>query len=128
MKIHFRVVFAVVVVGALAGCATSSDPGDSWSESYIGPFDRVFDAVVDALEDEGYFVEADRATGRISAEPSRSKRNQSTTLVVRVVEKSERIRVDVQARSGFEESVARGSRVEASVLEFFHELELRLQG
>lgn len=128
MKIHVNLVLALVAACMLAGCATSSDPGDSWSESYVGPFDRVFEAVIDVLEDEGYLVEAERAAGKITAEPSRSKRNQTAPLVVRVVQKSERIRVDVQVRSSFEDSIARSSRVETSVLEFFHELELRLQG
>ena len=128
MKIHVNLVLALVAACTLVGCATSSDPGDSWSESYVGPFDRVYEAVIDVLEDEDYLVEADRAAGKVTAQPSRSRRNQTAPLVVRVVQKSERIRVDVQARSSFEDSIARSSRVETSVLEFFHELELRLQG
>jgi hypothetical protein len=128
MKLHVDLVLVLAATCGLIGCATSSDPGDSWSESYVGPFDRVFDAVIDVLEDEDYLVEADRGAGKVTAQPSRSKRIQTAPFVIRVFEKSERIWVDVQVRSTFEDSMARSSRVATSVLEFFHELELRLQG
>jgi hypothetical protein len=128
MKFHRSLFPFLIVACTLTACATSSDPGDSWSESYVGPFDRVFEAVLDVLEDEDYLVEADRAAGKVTAQPSRSKQNRTAPFVVRVFEKSGRIRVDVQVRSTFEDSLARSSRVETSVLEFFHELELRLHG
>jgi hypothetical protein len=88
----------------------------------------VFDAVVDVLEDDGYLVEANREAGRISAEPARSDRGMDPSLAVRVFEKAGRVRVDVQTRSGANDAMTRGSRVEISIVEFFHELELRLQG
>ena len=121
----------VVVVGlavAMAGCTTSTDSSDSWSESYLAPYDRVFDAVVDVLEDGDYLVEANRESGKITAEPSRNSRGLSPELAVKVFEKAERVRVDVQTRAGVNESVTRGRQIETSIIEFFHELELRLQG
>jgi hypothetical protein len=121
-------IFAMTAVFAVAGCASSTDSADSWSRSYLTPLDSVFDAVIDVLEDDGYRVEANRETGRISAEPARSSRGMNPSLAVKVFEKSGRVRVDVQTRAGVNDSLTRGSQVEISIVEFFHELELRLQG
>jgi hypothetical protein len=84
--------------------------------------------VVDVLEDDGYLVEANSEAGRISAEPSRSSRGLSPSLAVRVVEKAGRIQVDVQTRSGVNDATTRGQQIDTMMAEFFHELELRLQG
>jgi len=128
MKILLKLIVPLSVAVALVGCTTSTDSSDSWSESYLAPYDRVFDAVVDVLEDGEYLVEANRETGKITAEPSRSSRGLSPELAVRVFEKDERVRVDVQTRAGVNQSVTQGRQVEISIIEFFHELELRLQG
>ncbi len=128
MKILRKLVVVAGLAVAIAGCTTSTDSSDSWSESYLAPYDRVFDAVVDVLEDGNYLVEANRENGKITAEPSRSSRGLSPELAVRVFEKAERIRVDVQTRAGANQSVTQGRQIETSIVEFFHELELRLQG
>jgi hypothetical protein len=128
MKILRNLIVPVGVAIALVGCTTSTDSSDSWSESYLAPYDRVFDAVVDVFEDEDYLVEANRETGKITAEPSRSSRGLSPELAVKVFEKAGQIRVDVQTRAGANQSVTQGRQVETSIVEFFHELELRLQG
>jgi outer membrane lipoprotein SlyB len=119
---------AAAVACALAGCASSTDSGDSWSRSYLSPQDVVFDAVVDVLEDSGYLVEADSDAGRISAKPARGNRGLSPSLAVRVVVKAGRTRVDVQTRSGVNDAMTRGQQIETTIAEFFHELELRLHG
>jgi hypothetical protein len=128
MRTHHSLIFVMTVACAVVGCATSTDSADSWSRSYLAPLDGVFDAVIDVLEADGYLVEANREAGRISAEPARSSRGVDPSLAVRVFEKSGRVRVDVQTRSGANDAMTRGSRVEISIVEFFHELELRLQG
>ena len=128
MRILPKMIVSLILAVALFGCTSSTDSADSWSESYLSPYDRVFDAVVDVLEDDGYLVEANRETGRITADPSRSSRGLSPELAVRVFEKDERVRVDVQTRAGVNQSVTQGRQIETSIVEFFHELELRLQG
>jgi len=128
MRISRSVILTVVVTCAMIGCTSSSGSSDSWSESYLAPYDRVFDAVVDVLEDEDYLVEANRETGKIRAEPSRSSRGLSPELAVKVFEKAGQIRVDVQTRAGANQSVTQGRQIETSIVEFFHELELRMQG
>jgi hypothetical protein len=128
MKILRNLIVPLGVAIAMLGCTTSTGSSDSWSESYLAPIDRVFDAVVDVLEDEGYLVETKREVGKITAEPSRSSRGLSPSLAVKVVEKAGQVRVDVQTRAGVNQSVTQGRQIEASIVEFFHELELRMQG
>ncbi len=128
MKTLRRAILAAVGVCALAGCASSTDSSDSWSRSYLAPIDRVFGAVTDVLEDDGYLVEVDRSKDQITADPPRNSRGLSPSLAVKVVEKSGRVLVDVQTRAGSNDSVTRGSQVNILIVEFFHELELRLQG
>lgn len=128
MKIHRTLIVTMIAAVVPIGCTTASDSSDSWSESYLAPYDRVFNAVVDVLEDRDYLVEASPETGKITAEPSRSSRGLSPELAVRVFEKAGRVRVDVQTRAGANQSVTQGRQIETSILEFFHELELRLQG
>ena len=112
----------------LAACASSGGSSDAWSRTYFAPRDKVIDAVIDVLEDDGYLVEADRAKGRITAEPSRSSGGKLASLVVRVAKKNDRIRVDVQTRTGASYSTLTSKPAESPVLEFFHELDMRLQG
>jgi len=112
----------------LSACASSSDPASSWSRSYLAPQDEVIDAVVDVLEDEHYLVDVNRASGRISAEPSRAGASGRANLVVRVEPRKGRMAVGVQTRSGAQFSERAGNTAEAQVLEFLHELDLRLQG
>ena len=128
MRTSRHLILTAIVVWALAGCVSSTGSSDSWSRSYLAPTDRVFSAVIDVLEDEGYLVDADRETGRITAKPSRNSRGLSPFLAVKVFESSGQVVVDVQTRAGVTDSVTQGDRIEASIVEFFHELELRLQG
>ena len=111
----------------LVACATSGGTSDTWSRTYFAPRDKVIDAAIDVLEDEDYLVDADREKGRISAEPPRTSAGNLASLVVRVTEKSDRIHVDVQTRTGASFSTMSSKPTEAPVLEFFHELDLRLQ-
>lgn len=128
MRTIRRLSFSAVFLIGLAGCASSTDSADSWSESYFASVDRVFDAVIDVLEDDDYLIDEDRTTGRITAEPSRNSRGLSPSLAIKVVAKEERVLVDVQTRAGINDSVTRGSQIEVRIVEFFHELDLRLQG
>jgi hypothetical protein len=88
----------------------------------------VIDAVVDVLEDEHYLVDLNRGAGRIDAQPSREKTGRRVHLTVRVEEKKGRVQVDVQTRSQMDGDMRSGRLDEAPVLEFLHELDLRMQG
>ncbi len=123
-----RMWFVVPAVIFFAACTSSGGSSDSWSRTYFAPRDKVIDAVIDVLEDEGYLVDADREKGRVSAEPSRGSAGNLVSLVVRVTQKDDRIHVDVQTRTGSSFSTMASKPAESPVLEFFHELNLRLQG
>jgi len=118
----------VAGVMMVAACTTTGDSSSSWSRSYLASRDRVIDAVVDVLEDEYYLVDVKRDAGRIDAEPTRQAGAGSrANLVVRVNERQGRIRVDVQTRSGVDSTGRPGSPVETQVLEFLHELDIKLK-
>jgi hypothetical protein len=117
-----------VIITIPAACTSSTDTTGSWSRSYLVPEDTVFSSVVEVLEDEGYFVEADRDAGRIVAEPSAAGGARTPILVVRVVPKKGRILVDVQTRGGAEQGLAMSQRTDAAILEILHALDRRLQG
>lgn len=121
-------VFVLVGLTIIAACASSGGSGDDWSRTYFAPRDLVIDATIEVLEEEGYLVEADREKGRISAEPSRSSGANLVSLEVRVTRKDDRIRVDVQTRSGASFSTATSKPNESPVLEFLYQLDLRMQG
>ena len=120
---------ALCVAGllVLSACTTTSDSSSSWSRSYLAQKERVIEAAVEVLEDENYLVDVKNDGSRIDAEPSRSSGLGRATLVVRVAEKNARIRVDVQSRAGADPSGRPGSQAEAQILEFLHELDLRLK-
>ena len=123
----FRLALGAAAVVVIAACTTTGDASSSWSRSYLAQRDRVVEAVVEVLEDEHYLVDVKKDGGRIDAEPSRSSGQGRAILVVRVEEKNGRIRVDVQSRAGVDSSGRQGDQVEAQVLEFLHELDLRLR-
>jgi len=123
-----RMWFVVPAVIFVASCTSSGGSSDDWSKTYFAPRDKVIDAVIDVLEDESYLVDADREKGRITAEPSRSKSGNLASLVVRVTQKNDRSRVDVQTRTGASYSTMTSNPQKSAVLQFFHELDLRLQG
>lgn len=114
-------------VAALAACASSGGSSDAWSRTYVAPRETVVEAVIDVLEVEGYLVDADRGKGRISAEPARGARN-LVSLEVQVKVKGDRVLVDVQTRSGARFSSLPVKPAESPVLEFLHQLDLRMQG
>ena len=111
----------------LISCTTSGGGSDTWSRTYLAPRDKVVEAVVDVLEDSDYYVDADRERGRIVAEPPRSA-GDLAALVVNVRRKGDRILVDVLTRSEASYSRMTSRSTESAVLEFFHELGLRLEG
>jgi hypothetical protein len=88
----------------------------------------VIDAAVDVLEDEDYLVDLNRDAGKIDAQPSREKTGRRVHLMVRVEEKKGRVLVDVQTRSQMDGNMRSGQLDEVPVLEFLHELDLRMQG
>ncbi len=112
----------------LSSCTSGRDSSSSWSRSYLASRDAVIDAVVDVLEDEDYLVDLNRDAGRIDAQPSREKTGRRVHLMVRVEEKKGRVQVDVQTRSQMDGNMRSGQLDEAPVLEFLHELDLRMQG
>ncbi len=112
----------------LFACTSGGDSSSSWSRSYLAPRDKVIDAVVDVLEDEHYLVDLNREAGRIDAQPSREKTGRRVRFMVRVEEKKGRVQVDVQTRSQMDGDMRSGRLDEAPVLEFLHELDLRMQG
>jgi hypothetical protein len=122
---------AILWLGALlflSACTSGGDSSSSWSRTYLAPLDAVIDAAVDVLEDEHYLVDLNRDAGRIDAQPSREKTGRRVNLMVRVVEKKGRVQVDVQTRSQMDGDLRSGRLDEAPVLEFLHELDLRMQG
>jgi len=112
----------------LSACTSGGDSSSSWSRTYLAPRDEVIDAVVDVLEDEHYLVDLNRDAGRIDAQPSRDRAGRRIHMMVRVEEKKGRVEVDVQTRSQMDGDMTVRRQDEAPVLEFLHELDLRMQG
>jgi hypothetical protein len=112
----------------VAGCTSSGGSGDEWSRTYFAPREQVIDAAIEVLEEEGYLVDVEREKGRISAEPSRGSGANLVSMEVRVTRRDDRIRVDVQTRSGESLSTMTSKPADSPVLEFLYELDLRLQG
>ena len=112
----------------LSSCTSGGDSSSSWSRSYLASRDAVIDAVVDVLEDEDYLVDLNRDAGRIDAQPAREKTGRRVHLMIRVKEKKGRVQVDVSTRSQMDGDRRSGQLDEAPVLEFLHELDLRMQG
>ncbi len=112
----------------LSSCTSGGDSSSSWSRSYLASRDAVIDAVVTVLEDEDYLVDLNRDAGKIDAQPSREKTGRGVHLMVRVEEKKGRVQVDVQTRSQMDGDMRSRQLDQAPVLEFFHELDLHMQG
>jgi hypothetical protein len=120
---------AIVIAGVAAGCAGSGGvTGEDWSRTYLQPYDRVFEAVLDALEASGFYLDTvDEERGRVRAEPS-TERDDRVTLVVEVALRGDRVRVDALAQSpeladGFGSGLAA-----AAVRDFLRDLDARLGG
>ena len=120
-----RIPLAAIVL--FVSCTSTGDGSSAWSKTYFAPRDKVIGAVIDVLEVEGYLVDADREKGRISGEPGRSAGN-VVALAVTVKVKGERVVVDVETRSGARFSSLPVKPEESPVLEFLHQLDLRMQG
>ena len=126
MKI-VRALLLLPIMTVFAACAASSGSSDTWSRTYFAPREKVIEAVIDVLDVEGYLVDADPEKGRVSGEPGRSAGN-LVALAVTVKVKGERVVVDVQTRSGARFSSLPVKPEESPVLEFLHQLDLRMQG
>ena len=114
-------------VPTAVSCLTSGTGPDAWSRTYFASREDVIEAVIEVLEDEEYLVDIDRENGRIVAEPPRSAGNLAV-LAVTVRRTGDRILVDVQTRSEVGYSTAVPRPAETAILEFLHQLDLRMQG
>jgi hypothetical protein len=123
-----RLALISMTLAMAAACGSTGDQMGSWSRSYLAPVETVFGAVVEVLEDEGYLVEPDRASGRIVAEPATGARGGTSTLILRITLRGDRVVVDVQARPGVERDGMVPQATDTAVLELFHALDRRMQG
>jgi hypothetical protein len=128
MKASHTILCLGAILLFLSSCTSGGDSSSSWSRSYLASRDAVIDAVVDVLEDEDYLVDLNRDAGRIDAQPAREKTGRRVHLMIRVKEKKGRVQVDVSTRSQMDGDRRSGQLDEAPVLEFLHELDLRMQG
>jgi hypothetical protein len=91
------------------------------------PYDRVWGAVVRSLPRAGYIiVEEDRGQGRIRAESAADPAYRAVVLDVRVDQRGELVRVDVQASGGEVGSPGEIGILDRAVTEFLEELESSL--
>lgn len=128
MTTFSRLPLVAMTLAVAAACGSTGDQMGSWSRSYLVPVETVFGAAVEVLEDEGYLVEPDRASGRIVAEPSTGARGRTSTLILRITLKGDRVVVDVQARAGVERDGMAPQATDTAVLELLHALDRRMQG
>jgi hypothetical protein len=117
------------LASAHLGCATGSGlPADDWSRLYVSTYERVFEAALDSLEGNDFYLDTvDEERGRIHAEAS-VRRGGDVTLIVQVEERPSGIRVDVMARSPDARDGRKPDRMSAVVLEFLRDLDARLEG
>jgi hypothetical protein len=117
----------VVVVLFAIGCQAtsgSSASGDDWSRSFVLPYDRVWTAVVRSLSSSGYILdEQDPGQGRIRAESVADPAYRAVVLDVRVDQRGETVRVDVQASGGGVGSPGEIGILDRAVTEFLEELD-----
>ena len=111
----------------LASCTATGNDSSAWTRTFFAPREEVIEAVIEVLEVEGYLVDADRNKGRISGEPERGTKNLAS-MVVQVKVKGDRVVVDVETRSGARFSSLPVKPAESPVLEFLHQLDVRMQG
>jgi uncharacterized lipoprotein len=128
MKTAKRWWVAPALLLALAACSSGLGPSaDDWTRSYEASYERVWTAVLQALADGGYFVEdGDRERGRIRALSSAERSYKEVGLDIRIVEREEQVRVDVQAGGGSIDSQRGFKRLETLVVEFLTDLDTKL--
>lgn len=119
----------LMLVVALAGCTSAGGGGtDDWSRSYLSTRSTVFEAALDALEGEDFYLDSvDEGRGRVTASSS-ARRGDDLTLIVEVDEDAGGIRVDVMARSPQLREGGRTVAVDAAVRGFFRRLDAGLEG
>jgi hypothetical protein len=108
-------------------CAGSRAPADrDWSRSYFKTYERVWDAAKQTLADQGYYVkDSDKDGGRIRALSEADRSFEELVLDIRIIERAEDVRVDVQVtggggtQSGFK-------RMQVTVMEYLDDLDARL--
>jgi hypothetical protein len=89
---------------------------------------RVFEAVLDALEGEGFYLDTvDAGRGRASASSS-ARRGDDLTLIVQLDEHGGQVQVDVMVRSRQLREGGRLVAVDAAVRDFFRRLDADLEG
>jgi hypothetical protein len=120
----------IAAVSVVASCTAGSGVAvDDWSRSYRAGFDRVFEAVLDTLEESEYYLDTvDKESGRVRAESSARRRDLEVTLIVDVEEREGRVRVDVMARSSGGDQPEASGRMSGVVREFLSGLDSRLEG
>jgi hypothetical protein len=118
----------VCLLGFAACTSTSGSSDGAWTAAYVAPFESVWTAALDVLEDSGYFVaDTDRDKGRIRAESSARHAYQEVVLDVSFKQRGEVVRVNVQASRGPIDSPADFRRLETAVREFLADLDLRMK-
>jgi hypothetical protein len=123
-----RPLASLLLLIAFGGCASGGAGADDWSRSYLSSPDSVLQAVLDALEGEGFHLDAvDAGRGRVSASSS-ARRGDDLSLIVQIEQHGGRIRVDVMARSQQLREGGRTAAVDAAVRSFFRRLDTDLEG
>jgi len=119
----------ILTMISVAGCVSSTPTGpDDWSRSYLVPYERTVESVLDALEAiDFYLVEVDGDQGKIRADAS-VRRGEDITLLVRVDERGSGVRVDVMARGANLPDGRASARLSAVVGEFLRAVDARIEG
>ena len=127
MALHRILILAAVIasVQLFTACSSSSSsPADSWTAAYVAPYDDVWAAVLEVLENADYHVaDADQGKGHIRAESSARHQYQETVLDLSIRVRGEVVRIDVQARGGTIDSPSGFRRLDTVVKEFLADLD-----
>lgn len=126
-RVHSIILVLAVIVAV--GCVSSTSTGpDDWSRSYLVGYERVFEAVLDTLEERDfYLVEVDGDEGEVRADAS-ARRGEDVTLMVHVDERRSGVRVEVMARGANVPDGRAPARLSAVVGEFLRALDARIGG
>lgn len=128
-----RRVGALLAMGAgllaASACSTAgSEGGDRWTAAYVSNADRVWTAIHLSLEELGYEVEEEsRHEGTIRAVQVAGRPHEGVMLRIAQVQRTEVVRVHVQASGGTSTGIPGGYRLlDAAVRELLSELDRRL--